>query len=91
MTNPREKRFAESITSRKGPDERMARAEVPDPMAPRGVILEASDPDWEYMSVVLSDTANLNVFAAERWEPCGMLPRPGDKAVFHLRRRRRKP
>ena len=89
MTNPREKRFAESIANRRGLDDRMVKTADPDPMGPRGTLPKADEPEWEYKNLVLADTANLNAYAADGWEPCGMLPRAGDKAVFHLRRRKR--
>ena len=83
----KDRRLAE--VNRKGPDERMIKPEVPDSMAAQGTLLQADEPEWEYKNLVLADTANLNAYAADGWEPCGMLPRPGDKAVFHLRRRKR--
>lgn len=83
----KERRLAE--VNRRGPDERMVKTGIPDPMVPQGALLEADEPEWEYKNLILPDTANLNAYASDGWEPCGMLPRPGDKAVFHLRRRKR--
>ena len=88
--NKRKKRFMDSITGRAGPDEKMVHTQDADPMTPvPGTLLQLEEPTFEYRSVVLMDTADLNPYGADGWELMSTISRPGDQAVFHFRRKRR--
>jgi hypothetical protein len=69
---------------KKNLDSAMVR-DVQDFMVP-GTLLVAEPPKWEYKTVVLPDTADLNRFGAEGWELIGVKERPADQAVFYFRR-----
>jgi hypothetical protein len=60
--------------------------DVPDAMTPAS-LMTGDRPRWEYKSVLLPDTADLNRFGSEGWELVGVKQRPGDQAVFYFRRR----
>lgn len=68
-------------------DRKMIR-ENPDQMTP-GTLLESAPAKWEYKSLLLSRTADLNRMGLEGWELISVIPQPGDQAVFYFRRPKR--
>ncbi len=43
---------------------------------------------WEYKSLVLERTVDLNDLGLDEWELVTVIPQPGDMAVFYLRRQK---
>ncbi len=70
-------------------DDKMLQTGNADPMAPASTVLDELEPTWEYKSVLLKDTADINAYGADGWNLVAVSPRPGDMAVFQFKRRRR--
>lgn len=68
-------------------DPGMVKNTISDPMAPiSGTVLSALPLKYEYSSVLLSRSADINKYGADGWELVSVTAAPGDQAMFYFRR-----